>query len=1206
MPVTEFETIYTGNATQFVATHEKVTALQEEFVKSSKAAADSFSSAKSVTAYKEIEGAAAKAATVQTAASAKVKEAQIAATATVKAAQLQSDAAIKASDTQLESTKLRSASRIKAAKLAANAEIVASENAAASKIEATQLRIEASEKASLARREAAQLRAQQRASSWSAKGRAIGTVGSAMTMGVTLPGAAIIGYSMKAAMDFEQELATVQRLTGLSGASLDAFGEKLKKLSEQIPHSAKELADTAGLSAQMGVPADQLVSWTEMVMRLKDTSKGLKDVNELVMDTTKFMQAMGILKTAENLKNIGSILISLQPVGATTEGEILSLAQASAGLGHAMGLTAPQILAWSNALAAVGVHSESGATSIGRVMISIDKSVRSGSKQLQLFAHLSSMTAKQFTEAWKTAPSQTMAAIIDGLSGLKKAGGDVEGALGTMSNRGGAAAIRMMSNLLPLINNAGGASDALRQSLDHASTAQNKQNDIVAKSAPVYATTESKMKILRDQAENIAITLGGDFNQAFKDAAPLIKDVLNKVDDAVKAFSKMPPEQKKVVEEFALLAFAIGPMATLTSKVIGLYGALAKLTGLAIGDGAFGGFLKALGVGAGGAAAGLFLAGNSGGTDEYDSIHAYERAQQNAADKAAGRSQTFGALPPMDAKGIKDKHDRTLAEYYLSIRNNQPYAAALGGLEKSMAQSPDGTFNYGPPFGNVYPKDYFAGKKIEEAYQKTLRPASTEHYGPFSPDVANNPAFNLRSARGGGLAPGTIIKDDGTIVPPSALSRIPYLSDFSGSIGPGGSRGDSAFVNKIAGDMAKPPKKHKKTDAEKDAEEIKQRIEDQRREVAANKTPLEADKYSLTTYGVPYSKLPKGSDKRKDVGLHTDITNSDAMDKANEGWEKFWEKAVEYADKQREKAEKSAESVDKANDSWLKIFDKAAEEGTKLNDKAKEKADKAVEEWDKAFTKGYESGEKLQEKQAEDWSKYLEKSTEAAQKLYDEKLKTYEDKVKAFSSDLTGSFMQVVEHVEVHGGHGLGKDIGQTANQFARNQGNKFLSDKLQGGLEKVTGGLFGGKPKDPVAAQNLNTSWLEKNTQALIQLINSLTGGSGYDGTGLPGVPGLPGLGIPSIIGSGGGPLGNGGGGLLSSLFGLAGGAGAGVSGSAVAAALPGVGILGASDRPHVTNNTTTVNHNYTTPRTQNARTDAQAAANTHKSIKRVIGKAG
>ena len=81
-----------------------------------------------------------------------------------------------------------------------------------------------------------------------------------------------------------------------------------------------------------------------------------------------------------------STLVALGNAGASTEKEIVEMAQRIAGAGHTVGLTQPQVLAFASTLASVGINAEAGGSAISRVFLKINEAVGKGGAELAKFA----------------------------------------------------------------------------------------------------------------------------------------------------------------------------------------------------------------------------------------------------------------------------------------------------------------------------------------------------------------------------------------------------------------------------------------------------------------------------------------------------------------------------------------------------------------------------------------------------------------------------------------------------------------------------------------------------------------------------------------------------------------------------------------------------------------------------------------------------
>lgn len=92
-------------------------------------------------------------------------------------------------------------------------------------------------------------------------------LGGSLTRNVTLPIAAVSAGAIKLAMDFESALGRVEGLSPVldqSGVSIDALGESLIKLSQEVGTSATDLADSFYFAGSAGLNFSQAMDVTEL------------------------------------------------------------------------------------------------------------------------------------------------------------------------------------------------------------------------------------------------------------------------------------------------------------------------------------------------------------------------------------------------------------------------------------------------------------------------------------------------------------------------------------------------------------------------------------------------------------------------------------------------------------------------------------------------------------------------------------------------------------------------------------------------------------------------------------------------------------------------------------------------------------------------------------------------------------------------------
>lgn len=355
--------------------------------------------------------------------------------------------------------------------------------------------------------------------------------------------AALGGMAAKSAIEWETAWRGVQKTVNATPAQLSQIEVGLRGLAKSMPETHAQIAAVAEAAGQLGVQTGSIVEFTKTMVMLGDTTNLSADEA-----ATSIAQLMNVMQTAPgDVDNLGAALVALGNNGASTERDIIQMAQRIASAGKIVGLSEANVLGLSNALASTGVEAEAGGTAISQTMIKISQAVSGGGQDLKNWAGVAGMTADQFTTAWKTKPAAALTAVVEGLGKMDKAGGDVFGTLKTLGVDG----IRTTTALLNLAN--GG--DMLRKSLALGNSSW-KQNTALTREAGLrYDTTAAKAQI----------------------AANVLKD------DMISAGQALLPMAAKLAESVAAIGNAFG---SLPGPVKSSLGVLAGVGGIALIAGA--------------------------------------------------------------------------------------------------------------------------------------------------------------------------------------------------------------------------------------------------------------------------------------------------------------------------------------------------------------------------------------------------------------------------------------------------------------------------------------------------------------------------------------------------------------------------------------------------------------------------------------------
>ncbi|MDT2715888.1 phage tail tape measure protein, partial [Enterococcus gallinarum] len=145
-----------------------------------------------------------------------------------------------------------------------------------------------------------------------------------------------------------------------------------------------------------------------------------------------------------------------------------------------------------------GVSKEMGFTSseLKKMYKEADKSKTS----LEQFADVAGLTSEQFSKMFKDDPSTAIMKFVEGLGKAEKNGTSAIKVLDDMDIK----EVRLRDSLLRAAN----ASDVFSGAVEMGNKAFGKNNALAEEAGKRYETTESKLKMLRNEATNAAIDLG--------------------------------------------------------------------------------------------------------------------------------------------------------------------------------------------------------------------------------------------------------------------------------------------------------------------------------------------------------------------------------------------------------------------------------------------------------------------------------------------------------------------------------------------------------------------------------------------------------------------------------------------------------------------------------------------------------------------------
>lgn len=277
---------------------------------------------------------------------------------------------------------------------------------------------------------------------------------------------------------------------------------------------------------------------------------------------------------------------------ATTEKDIVEMTNRLAAGGKLAGLTAPEILGLATAMSSVGIEAEAGGTAMTQTLTAIGNAVslttKDSADDLALIAKVAGTTSEEFQQAWKEKPAEALQSFIKGLNTAHEKGANMDAILMKLGMTG----IRQGNMLKSLAL----SSDKMSAAVQRSNQAWKENTALTNEANKRYETTESQLKMFRNQLTDIAIEFGGPLIKALRSSLDAVKPWISNLADLAKKFSSLSTEQQQNIIKWGLMAAALGPALKILGSGVSVIGGTVKaIGGLSKGLGVLSGSVKFLG-----------------------------------------------------------------------------------------------------------------------------------------------------------------------------------------------------------------------------------------------------------------------------------------------------------------------------------------------------------------------------------------------------------------------------------------------------------------------------------------------------------------------------------------------------------------------------------------------------------------------------------
>lgn len=359
---------------------------------------------------------------------------------------------------------------------------------------------------------------------------------------------------INAGIEFESSFADVRKTVDASEEQLAQLELDIRKMARSMPQSASAIAEVASQAGQLGIATEDIMEFTRVMIMLGDSTN--LSSTEASDALARFANITGM--QASNYQRLGSAVVDLGNKFATTEAEIVEMAQRIAGVGVQVGLTEPEILGLATALSSVGIQAEMGGSAISRILSDMQVAIETESDLLQGYADVAGVTADEFSNAFRESATKGLQLFLDGLDRINQSG---ESAIVTLEELG-INQVRERDTILRLTS----ANELLERAIETGNEAWEKNTALVNEANTRYQTTASQLQLMKNAwselglelYENLEPTLNGiyglltDVAEAFtgnKDAGNTLITAVTNLNTALENYKTAQENAKKATDE---------------------------------------------------------------------------------------------------------------------------------------------------------------------------------------------------------------------------------------------------------------------------------------------------------------------------------------------------------------------------------------------------------------------------------------------------------------------------------------------------------------------------------------------------------------------------------------------------------------------------------------------------------------------------------
>lgn len=419
---------------------------------------------------------------------------------------------------------------------------------------------------------------------------------------------------VQASIEFESSFAGVKKTVDASEAEYARLNSSLREMATEIPQTAGGLAEIMEMAGQLGVRgSDNLEKFTATIAAMEVSTNLSREAAATLLAQFANITGMDI----SNIDRLASTIVELGNNFATTESDIVNMAQGFASAFTQMGMSEAQIMAFSTGLLSMGINAEAGSTAFSKLGLQMKVAAETGEqgnaviektgmslRQLQMFADkdsggfkelahsmglttqelknymtaagdldkfasASSTGAKEFADAFRDDAGAAIMSFLEGLQRIEAEGGSMIVVLEEMG--------LTEARLGNAIRSAAGGYDVFANAQDMANAAFEENIALQKEAQTRYQTTESRIVLFQNAVSNLKIAIGDELT-------PAINGWVDTGSDVAKWAADVVEKHPEVVHLTTAVIAAGGAFVGLASGIALVSKAAGALTGLLAGN----------------------------------------------------------------------------------------------------------------------------------------------------------------------------------------------------------------------------------------------------------------------------------------------------------------------------------------------------------------------------------------------------------------------------------------------------------------------------------------------------------------------------------------------------------------------------------------------------------------------------------------------